>query len=529
VHLKLEEIYPKCRSILEPKAWSQLIAGCDESAELDRVADRLAGQSGAIGLPAFLPDLARVEWARYKAAAGEIAIPRELEQLQVNPTLVLLTLSWKLSSLLTAESDASPAMPIPGEELLLVWRDSGSGKTETKAATEEDLLVLKMVIEEVDPAEAAASGEVPIGSVDAAIDRAVHRGILLAPPSRIRRDSDSFPLGQNTPEHFLSASSFTLQWHVTQACDLHCKHCYDRSRRSSLSLDRAVGILDDLRSFCLSQYVRKHVSFTGGNPLLYPHFSELYRAASERGFSISILGNPTPRERMEELLAIQKLTFFQVSLEGLPEHNDTIRGPGHFARVIEFLAVLRELDIYSTVMLTLTRDNIDQVLPLTERLRGLADDFTFNRLSPVGEGANLQLPTREKYAAFLEAYVAASENNPIIGFKDNLINILLHQKGRELFGGCTGYGCGAAFNFMAVLPDGEAHACRKFPSLIGNVLDQSIADIYESDIARRYRQGCNTCRSCAIRPVCGGCLSIAHGHGLDMFEERDPQCFMEMA
>ena len=33
----------------------------------------------------------------------------------------------------------------------------------------------------------------------------------------------------------------------------------------------------------------------------------------------------------------------------------------------------------------------------------------------------------------------------------------------EPFGGCTGFGCGAAFNFMAVLPDGEVHACRKVP------------------------------------------------------------------
>ncbi|MBN2516681.1 MAG: SPASM domain-containing protein [Deltaproteobacteria bacterium] len=45
--------------------------------------------------------------------------------------------------------------------------------------------------------------------------------------------------------------------------------------------------------------------------------------------------------------------------------------------------------------------------------------------------------------------------------------------------------------------------CRKFPSLIGNIFEQSLAEIYDSDSARRYRAGTQACRSCPIRPVCG--------------------------
>ena len=115
----------------------------------------------------------------------------------------------------------------------------------------------------------------------------------------------------------------------------------------------------------------------------------------------------------------------------------------------------------------------------------------------------------------------------MIGLKDNLFNITRMKQGRELFGGCTGFGCGAAFNFFAVLPDGEAHACRKFPSPIGNVLEQGIAGAYDSDAAKKYRNGCNACTACTIRPVCGGCLAVAHGCGLNVFEEKDPFCFME--
>jgi selenobiotic family peptide radical SAM maturase len=259
---------------------------------------------------------------------------------------------------------------------------------------------------------------------------------------------------------------------------------------------------------------------------MYPHFKTLYRAAVEKGLAVAILGNPCSEETMEAILAIERPVFFQVSLEGLEAHNDMIRGTGHFKRVLDFLDVLRNLRISSKVMLTLTKANMDQVLPLAELLRDRTDDFTFNRLSMVGEGANLQPPDKKDFPAFLKSYVEASRHNPTMGWKDNFINIVCHQDHADNFGGCTGYGCGAAFNFMAVLSDGEAHACRKFPSPIGNVYQKSISDIYEGKEAEKYRSGPKACRSCPLHLVCRGCLAVAYSHGLDIFTEQDPYCFM---
>jgi len=271
----------------------------------------------------------------------------------------------------------------------------------------------------------------------------------------------------------------------------------------------------------------KAVSFTGGNPFLYPHFLELYRAASEKGFSIGVLGNPTARDKIETLLSIQKPTHYQVSLEGLQEQNDYIRGDGHYKRVIEFLKVLRELNIFSMVMLTLTKDNMKQIIPLAEILNEHADRFHFNRLSMVGEGANLRLPDKEEYLKFLDSYEKAIQKYPVLGIKDNMLSILSYKKGLEPFGGCTTFGCGAAFNFLAVLSDGEVHACRKFPSPLGNIFYQSITEIYDSPQAQRYRAGCSVCHSCRLHPVCGGCLAVAYSLGQNIFEERDPFCFIK--
>jgi selenobiotic family peptide radical SAM maturase len=282
-----------------------------------------------------------------------------------------------------------------------------------------------------------------------------------------------------------------------------------------------------MADFCASHNVHGQVTFTGGNPLLHPNFEKLYQEAAERGFSIAILGNPTSREQLERLNAIQPLAFYQVSLEGLEEHNDYMRGKGHFKKIMAFLDLLQELDVFSMVMLTLTRANIEQVLPLAEILRNKTDLFTFNRLSLVGEGANLVTVDVADYPSFLKDYDKAVASNPCLGIKDNLLNILYHKQKRSLFGGCTGFGCGAAFNFITVLADGSVHACRKFPSSLGNILDIPLSEIYHSEAARRYRDGAVECQDCSIRPVCGGCLAVAHSHGLDIFTEKDPYCFID--
>jgi selenobiotic family peptide radical SAM maturase len=165
-------------------------------------------------------------------------------------------------------------------------------------------------------------------------------------------------------------------------------------------------------------------------------------------------------------------------------------------------------------------------LPLAETLRDRVDLFTYNRLAMVGEGANLEAPRPDEYHRFVIDYLEARCSNPIMAVKDSLINIELEQQQHKLFGGCTGFGCGAAFNFVSLLPDGQVHACRKFPSLIGDLNRQTLHDVYHSPDAQKYRQGCQECSDCRLRLACGGCLAVAHGWGRDPLQERDPDCFI---
>ncbi len=520
----LADVYPRCFKHVGESTWQRLVVSCKDVGSAT-LAELLARQLHDDKLPAYLPDLARLERAYREVKSETIPIPDVARQLMLNPSLELLHLSWKLSPEIKLATDSPPTTPQPDEEWVLIWRNS-QAEVQLQQATQDDLLAVKLVAERLDFKATAQANQVPVGVIDQAVQQAIQKGILLSPPTRIRRNAKAYSTENPPAEQFLSAPVFAVQWHITNACDLRCKHCYDRSKTSPPAFDAALKVLDDLYDFCKARFVRGQVTFTGGNPFLYPQFIELYRAAAERGFALAILGNPTPRGKIEALLSIQTPRFFQVSLEGLREHNDEIRGVGHYDKVMAFLPLLRELGVFASVMLTLTKDNITQVLPLADKLAGVADSFTFNRLSQVGEGANLELPEKEAYAEFLAAYTKAAQQNPMLYYKDNLFNILRYKKGAPLLGGCTGYGCGAAFNFIAILPDGEAHACRKFPSPIGNVINQKIAEVYDSAVAKKYRTGCRACHDCTIRHACGGCLAITHSFGQDIFAEKDPYCFI---
>lgn len=490
---------------------------------LEKLPTYLRGNPELYDKTPYLADLAGIELAVHQASKKRVAEPEIVTEITLHPGIDLLEVSWQGLELLI---EGQTVIPVPGESYILILPGKGEPRIRVISPTNYDLLALKIVAEKIDSKTVAEEAQVSVGLIDNILYSAGQKGLLLFPPSKIVRPTD-FCREDITTEKVCSTASFTLQWHVTQACNLHCRHCYDRSDRTTMTVEQGLHVLDDLYTFCQQHNVYGQVTFTGGNPLLYPHFMTLYREAVERGFLTGVLGNPMDRSYIEEMVAIQTPEFYQVSLEGLQEHNDYIRGVGHYEHTISFLQLLKELNVYSMVMLTLTRANMEQVLPLADILEHITDLFTFNRLAMVGEGAALASVDLDQYQDFLKSYINAAESNQTIHLKDNLCNLHLYNEGVSLKGGCAGVGCGAAFNFVSVLPDGEVHACRKLPSLLGNIYKDSLTDIYHTSLAEKYRKGSSACSGCEIRPFCGGCPAVSYGFGQDIFNDLDPYCFKD--
>lgn len=125
-----------------------------------------------------------------------------------------------------------------------------------------------------------------------------------------------------------------IGFHVTDRCQLDCKHCLrDPDQKPT---DLAVPFVADILRQARDVYRMHHAVFTGGEPLLHPEFEGLVDAAVDLGFTWHLVTNAKRFTRLVEALAArpirkEKLTNPSISIDGATEAvHDGIRGAGSF-------------------------------------------------------------------------------------------------------------------------------------------------------------------------------------------------------
>jgi hypothetical protein len=151
----LAAIYPRCRTLLDPGTWQQIIS----SLELNRKPENFPEIVGSYGpharLPEFLAELARLEWNISQVKEKNISMPDNPEEIAINPALILLELQWQN---LVDDGALSTQAPEPGSEHVLIWKHPEDGDVRVKTASPEDLLILKMISEGIDRKKVAEMG-----------------------------------------------------------------------------------------------------------------------------------------------------------------------------------------------------------------------------------------------------------------------------------------------------------------------------------------------------------------------------------
>ncbi|OGV37970.1 MAG: selenobiotic family peptide radical SAM maturase [Lentisphaerae bacterium GWF2_45_14] len=517
---RLDAFFPLCRSIVDKDSFDKLISRSADHVLAESIPDLLEEKKSEFKLPDYINDLARFELACFKIASGEGEIPEYTANYKLNPSLTLLKMSWHIIPWIEGEKKSVEK----GTVWAIVWRDRKSGEVLYQEAGKDVLMALKIAAEGLNIEQCEAEFNIKTGKIHSILSFAASKGIITGPMPLLTRGFSPYAEGLNalSSRDYHSAYTFTLTWHVSGTTSRE----NGIKRRKTDELAAAEKILDDLLSFCRNGNFRAHISFTStsATPFSNHSFLDIYRMASERGFLLSIIAGPTSQKNLEEIVKIQKPDYYQIALKGLETPNDK----GAFAKKMDFLAVLKELDIPSSVVICVTKENISEIIPLASRIREKVGSFTFSRMPQTWDPlADSGLPGKDEFQIFLSNYVSMSLENPVMGYKDNLINLELTRRGLRPFEGCCGTGCGAALCRMALYPDGEVHACPMFPSSIGNVFKKDFREIYGSEISDKYRRGPQECSSCKLRSHCGGCMSFTARMGLDRFKNADPYCFID--
>jgi len=343
---------------------------------------------------------------------------------------------------------------------------------------------------------------------------------------------------------------FTLQWHCTARCQQKCSHCYmydeptyKNEIENELATEECIAVINDFADFCGIMNIKAQISFTGGDPLLRSDLFNIISHAKEKGMSVGILGNPFLLNN-DSVKALKEVGVdkYQLSLDGMKETHDRLRMKGSFDSTVSAVNLLKDNDISVGIMMTLSRDNINDLFPLMEYVGKIgADAFAFARITAVGAGKQYHsLPIgADEYRELLiktKEKIQELKNNGVktrYRKKCHLWKLLDYENGdlsltddkETIFGGCT-----LGVTGLIILADGTVMGCRRFPSIVGQVPKQSIYDIFlnskEMDEYRNYSK-LEKCSKCELLQICRGCQAVAYGQ----YGKRtapDPQCWKQI-
>lgn len=332
---------------------------------------------------------------------------------------------------------------------------------------------------------------------------------------------------------------FTLQWHITDRCLANCKHCYiDKKNRNEIAFDDFKLALDHYLLFLKKYNIKGRVYLTGGDPLLHKFFKSFVDMIRVAGLDFAVLGNYHNLEKdVVGFLKDREIKFFQLSLDGLKQTHDSIRHLGSFDKTIEKIDFLEKAGVITVVNMTVTRKNIDEVVPLIKYLsKTLLTRFDFTRVTPIGNSVadRKSLIKPDRFYALLDDIINVEDkikkdgHKLSIGKRDHLWKLYYYEHDKlNINFKEMAFGCGMGYRHLTVLPNGDILLCRKIEKVIGNILIEKLTDIYQNsrDVQNIFsKSNIKGCSKCKLYNVCRGCPSIAYAmHG--NLNIKDPQCW----
>jgi len=337
---------------------------------------------------------------------------------------------------------------------------------------------------------------------------------------------------------------FFIQWHLTEKCNLRCKHCYQSEAQSDeLSFGEVkevtAEVSDMLRAWSNDYGIQFSPSFniTGGEPFLRDDIFQIIQEIKSSGFDIYILSNGTLiDDKTVSILSETGINGIQISIEGPEAVHDSIRGKGNYGRSIAGIVKLVDAGIEVTLNVTLSNLNCNRVHELIALASILGvKRLGFSRLVPTGRGKQFvreMIDTdkvKEIYDSLLNVHVEGLDivtGDPVASQRNVKSD---KNMGYTAFGGCA-----AGISGLTFRPDGTINPCRRLSIPIGNVRKDSLREVWAgSDVLCRLRdksQYKGRCGSCTRWAECRGCRAIAYAYsqsrGENDFLAEDPQCFI---
>ncbi len=279
-----------------------------------------------------------------------------------------------------------------------------------------------------------------------------------------------------------------LEWLVTYRCNLSCAHCYLGDTSHTDFPADLIGPL--LEQFSHMQGMRILVS--GGEPTLYPHFHTLNDTLPDFPVRAVLLSNG---QTLSTGLA-RKLRFHevQISLDGLEQGHEMIRGTGTFVKAMRAMYKLVDVGLDLSVATMVHRGNLGEFDELRDLITGLgAREWSIDYPCVAGRWA--------------------SHPDLAVSFED-AARCMSYGFGGSYHGTSPGWTCGR--HLAAVLPSGEVCRCGLYPNKRCGSVQDGLAQAWAN--VEHIPINSTQCRDCEHADTCGGGCRFRAGNSVDRDE-----------
>ena len=174
---------------------------------------------------------------------------------------------------------------------------------------------------------------------------------------------------------------------ITQRCNLNCKHCgWEKKSWDELNFQQWKRIIDDLYHKGVTV-----IAVEGGEPTLHPDVPYIVDYIKHRGLFCIFITNGT-----RDLSSINPDVLW-ISIDGMQECHDRIRGKGTFNKVLETIKANRNKRIIS--LTSLSKTNINDIEALCKHFSPLLSGLMFNFTYPYSNISEASLNRAEREAA----------------------------------------------------------------------------------------------------------------------------------
>jgi radical SAM protein with 4Fe4S-binding SPASM domain len=292
----------------------------------------------------------------------------------------------------------------------------------------------------------------------------------------------------------------TVHCELTYRCNAACAHCYQASRSSEgeIALEEWLDALRQIR-----EAGALIVSFSGGEPMLSPHFWAVAERARQLGMAFRVLTNGTLLDApaVERLARLHPLSIEVSIFSSRPAVHDAVTGvPGSLGRSIRGLLRLRRAGVPIVLKCPLLAPNASDhalVLGLADRLgAGVVMDPL---ISPRADGQLGPIRCRSDDAELSKVFADPA-----------------HFGRAPLAQPSPGDSapCAMARSFAVLSPQGEVFPCPLHRVSAGSLRATSLRTIWaESPLLQRLRTrrvgALKVCGTCSRSGYCNRCSAVA--------------------